>query len=409
MADTFLTGIEIKKVRHLQDISIPLSTEKRKHLILTGKNGSGKTSVLEQLKENLEYLLSKHFQFRSEIEKTLEFYKKQLSKEGTSDEIKSQKEIAQRNLLYFHEELLAWTDGVVAQCDYMTLREKYREGQFIIAYYNATRFSKVEISNTIEHIELKDQYQIKDTPGTKLVKYMVALKATQAFALQKKDMKRVEEIENWFHRFEGIMKKIFDDPSLKLDFDIENFQFSIIQQNREPFDFNTLSSGYAAVFDIINDLLMRVEKRGKNTEGIVLIDEIETHLHLELQKEILPFLVQLFPKIQFIVTTHSPFILSSIDNAVIFDLENKTLVSDGLANLPYEGIVEGYFDTDRLSSDLRNKFERYKALVGKSQLSDEEYAEIMELEVALDEIPDYLALDIATEYQRLKLEFENRE
>ena len=122
-----------------------------------------------------------------------------------------------------------------------------------------------------------------------------------------------------------------------------------------------------------------------------------------------PFLAQLFPKIQFIVTTHSPFILSSIDNAVIFDLENKTLVSDGLANLPYEGIVEGYFDTDRLSSDLRNKFERYKALVGKSQLSDEEYAEIMELEVALDEIPDYLALDIATEYQRLKLEFENRE
>ena len=43
MADTFLTGIEIKKVRHLQNISIPLSAEKRKHLILTGKNGSGKT------------------------------------------------------------------------------------------------------------------------------------------------------------------------------------------------------------------------------------------------------------------------------------------------------------------------------------------------------------------------------
>lgn len=94
--------------------------------------------------------------------------------------------------------LLAWTDGVVAQCDYMTLREKYNNGQFIIAYYKATRFSKVEMSNTIEHIELKDRYQIKDTPGTKLVKYMVGLKATQAFALQKKDMKRVEEIENWF-------------------------------------------------------------------------------------------------------------------------------------------------------------------------------------------------------------------
>lgn len=409
MADTYLTGIEIKKVRHLQDISIPLSAEKRKHLILTGKNGSGKTSVLEKLKENLEYIVSKEFQLESESKSMVEFWTKKFNQDGTSDQIKTEKENARKFLSIFQKRFLAWTDGVVAQCDYMILREKYRTGNFIIAYYNATRFSKVEVSNTIEHIELKDRYQIKDTPGTQLVKYMVGLKATQAFALQKKDMKRVEEIEDWFQRFEGILKKIFADPSLTLDFDIENFRFSIIQKNREPFDFNTLSSGYAAVFDIINDLIMRVEKKGDNTEGIVLIDEIETHLHLELQKEILPILVQLYPNIQFIVSTHSPFILSSIDNAVIFDLENKTLVSEGLANLPYEGIVEGYFETDRLSDELRSKFERYKTLVGKTQLSDAEYAEIMELEGALDEIPDFLALEIATEYQRLKLEFENRE
>lgn len=409
MADTFLTGIEIKKVRHLRDISISLSTEKRKHLILTGKNGSGKTSVLVLLKENLEYLVSEEFQLRFEIERMIEYYKNQLTQAGASDKSTSDIERARKNLVYRECKLLAWTDGVVVQCDYMTLREKYKEGKFIIAYYNATRFLKVEMSNTIEHIALKKQYGIKDTPGTKLVKYMVGLKATQAFALQQKNMDRVEEIEGWFQRFENILKRIFKDPSLTLDFDIEEFQFSIKQKNREPFDFNTLSSGYAAVFDIINDLIMRVEKKGDSPEGIVLIDEIEAHLHLELQKEILPFLVQLFPNIQFIVSTHSPFILSSIENAVIFDLENKTLVSDGLANLPYEGIVEGYFETDRLSEDLRNKFERYKELVGKNQLSNAEYAEIMELEVALDEIPDYLALEIATEYQRLKLEFENRE
>lgn len=409
MTDTFLTGIEIKKVRHLQNISIPLSTEQRKHLILTGKNGSGKTSVLEAMKENFEYLVSDQFQLYSEIKKMVEYNNEKLSQEGSSDEIKSKKESARKNLSFWQNKLSFWADGAVVQCDYMALRKKYKAGNFIIAYYNATRFSKVETSNTIEHIELKDQYQIKDTPGTKLVKYMVNLKATQAFAAQKKDLKRVEEIENWFQRFEGILKEIFEDQSLTLDFNIENFQFSIIQQNREPFDFNTLSSGYAAVFDIINDLIMRVEKKGDNTEGIVLIDEIETHLHLELQKEILPFLTKLYPNIQFIVSTHSPFILSSVDNAVVFDLENKTLVPNGLANLPYEGIVEGYFETDRLSDELRKKFERYKLLVEKRQLSDEEYAEIMELESALEEIPDYLALEFATEYKRLKLEFKNRE
>lgn len=174
-----------------------------------------------------------------------------------------------------------------------------------------------------------------------------------------------------------------------------------------------MSRGYAAIMDIINDLIIRMEaKSGLRTafdmEGIVLIDEIETHLHLELQKKILPILTSLFPNIQFIVTTHSPFILNSLDNAVIYDLENKILVKNGLKNLTYEGIVEGYFKVDRLSDDLREKFEKYRNLVSKIELSDEDYEEIEKLEFYLDEIQDYLAKELAVEYSRLKLEFSNR-
>ena len=114
-------------------------------------------------------------------------------------------------------------------------------------------------------------------------------------------------------------------------------------------------------------------------------------------------------KCEFIIAiTHSPFILSSLDNAVIYDLENEILVKNGLKDLPYEGIVEGYFGVDRLANELRNKLERYKNLVDKIELSDEEYAEIEELESVLDEIPDGLAPTIAAEYSRLKLEFSNR-
>lgn len=49
MKQLFITNLIIKKVRHLKNISIPLSEDKMKHLILTGKNGSGKTSVVEAL------------------------------------------------------------------------------------------------------------------------------------------------------------------------------------------------------------------------------------------------------------------------------------------------------------------------------------------------------------------------
>lgn len=409
MEQTFLTSVNIAKVRHLQNITIPLSKERRKHLILTGKNGSGKTSVLDSLAAFFDFLVGRNFYSKEELQENMNILSRNLPN-GTTEENKRYVQRNNESIAVWEKEMRHWTEGAVTSCSsFATLREKYADGQFILAYYKADRLSKVEVSSTIENIQLKDKYQLNETPGTKLVKYMVGMKATQAFALQKKDTGRAAEIEEWFSRFEGILKKVFDDSSLRLDFNIDNFQFHILQDNREPFDFNTMSSGYSAVFDIINDLMMRMErKKNYSTEGIVLIDEIETHLHLELQRVILPFLTELFPNIQFIVTTHSPFVLNSIDNAVIYDLETQKLVEDGLANYPYDGIVEGYFRADKLSSDLRVKVNRYKELVGKLELTDEDYAEIVELEQDLDEIPDYLSPEIASEYRRLKLEFSNR-
>ena len=408
MEQTYLTAVNIVKVRHLQNITIPLDKNNRKNLILTGKNGSGKTSVLEALVEHFRYVIG-NFNTKEYIQEQLNRNKKNLSAGKT--EADKEKDIqTKKYIAMWEKDLQHWTNGAVTACtSFSTLREKYASGDFILAYYKADRLSKVEISSTIENIKLKDKYELGETPGTKLVKYMVGLKATQAFAQQKKDHSRAEEIELWFEHFEGILKHIFNDPSLVLDFDIDNFRFHIFQNNREPFDFNTMSSGYSAIFDIINDLIMRMENnKGATKEGIVLIDEIDTHLHLELQRTILPFLTELFPNIQFIVSTHSPFILNSIDNAVIFDLETGTLVEDGLANCPYDGIVESFFDADALSADLRRKLERYKALTEMTELSDEDYAEIVELEHDLDEIPDFLSPEIASEYNRMKLEFSNR-
>lgn len=53
MEQLFITDLTIEKVRHLKDISIPLSENRIKHLILTGKNGSGKTSVVDALSDYL--------------------------------------------------------------------------------------------------------------------------------------------------------------------------------------------------------------------------------------------------------------------------------------------------------------------------------------------------------------------
>lgn len=414
MEQTFLTSINIEKVRHLTNIFIPLDKDVRKHLILTGKNGSGKTSVLEAVVKYIQSFLGEHDTPLDHVKMMYERSLNEINKFNLLEDSEENRKklFDSKESFNFWESKLKKLDSGVAlnSTSNALLKEKYGQGNFIFAYYKAEREFQVEEYKNIEKVELQNKYNVMENPGAKLTKYLVDLKAIQAFT---KDREKSEKIDKWFQGFEDILKKIFEDKNLQLKFDDETFQFSICETDREPFDFNTMSSGYAAVFDIINDLIIRMEAQsGLRTEfdmeGIVLVDEIETHLHLELQKEILPILIKLFPNIQFVITTHSPFILSSIDNAVIYDLENKTLVENGLNNLPYEGIVEGYFKADTLSEELREKFERYKNLILKDELSDEEYEEIDKLEFYLDEIPDYLAKELTSEYSRLKLEFLNR-
>lgn len=190
----------------------------------------------------------------------------------------------------------------------------------------------------------------------------------------------------WFEHLENLLKTVFEDKTVELEFDEETFEFHILQKGKEPFDFNTLSSGYQAVLDIVLDLMMRMQSTTQrvfhfNLPGIVLIDEVDTHLHLDMQKNIMPLLTTVFPNIQFVVTSNSPFILNSIDNAVIYDLENHLLVENGLDNIPYDGIVEGYFRADKLSHTLKEKFEAYQILVKKEKLSEDDWNEIAELEM----------------------------
>ncbi len=410
MDATFMTALNIVNVRHLKNITIPLSTTERRSIILTGKNGSGKTSVLESLENFLEFVVSSNFYTKDKCERRIcELRQKTLSASST-EENKLNAQQNQPLLKTWEKSYNHWVNGAVAEfTSYADMRAKYQQGNFILAYYGDKRKISVQVSKNIEKVDLKDVYTIKDNPSQLLVKYLVNLKTTAAFAQSSGNLQRVKEINEWFDRFEGIMRDLYEDDKLRLEFNIETFEFSILQQGRKPFDFNTMSMGYAAVFDIIGDLIMRMEsKKNYNIEGLVLIDEIETHLHVELQKKIMPVLMKLFPNIQFVLTTHSPFILNSTPDSVVYDLETHTLAQDGLTNLPYDGIVEGYFNVDSLSQDLRKKFSEYKSIVGKLDLSDADYARASELEMYLDEVPDYLALDFAAEYERLKQELSNR-
>lgn len=324
----YIENIWVNEVFHMRNFNILIESDKTPHLIITGRNGSGKTALLDTIMETLrrDLELSMRFDLRNPV--------------NLCDRIE-----------------FSFTD--------LNPLEKVNRGEpFIIANYSTDR--KVDMS------EPKTPTKPNFRGQEEFLNFLSDLKIKQVFAKTEHLTEDVDKIEQWFANFEGLLKEVFQDEDLSLVFNYKDYSFNIKTKGRS-FKFTEMSSGFSAIFDIVIDLLMKMQNKNDlawncEQEGIVLIDEIEAHLHLDLQKVILPFLTKTFPNIQFIVTTHSPFVLNSINTAVAVDLDKRELLK-GLTEYSYGALVDGYFSIDDESSYVRMKLDRLGKFLDKKYLS----------------------------------------
>lgn len=396
MKEYFISEIDIEKLYHLSDIKIKLDSNKRQHLLLTGKNGSGKTSLLLEIEKFLRAIndekLSQVFdQYPTWIN---EAKKKVLSASSDSEKYAADKDLKQ--CLGF---LKKYSDGVQINLNqYEGLEIMYHNGKFITAYFPSERKAQFMRPNGVENITLENTYGIDESAGDILLKYMVHLKTQQAYARNEGDQTTANQIQKWFDRFDSALQILLDEESIHIEYDYKKYDFKIRQNGREPFSFNELSDGYSSVIYIVSDLILRMDKNWLledkiseyDYQGIVLIDELETHLHIELQKKIFPFLTKFFPKIQFIVTTHSPYILNSISNAKAYDLERQVEL-DNLSGFSSDDLAEGYFEADAYSDELKNSLNRYEELCLRNDLTEDERAERAEIRIKFKNISTELS------------------
>lgn len=396
MKEYFISEIDIEKLYHLSDIKIKLDSNKRQHLLLTGKNGSGKTSLLLKIEKFLRAIndekLSQVFdQYPTWIN---EAKKKVLSASSDSEKYAADKDLKQ--CLGF---LKKYSDGVQINLNqYEGLEMMYHNGKFITAYFPSERKAQFMRPNGVENITLENTYGIDESAGDILLKYMVHLKTQQAYARNEGDQTTANQIQKWFDRFDSALQILLDEESIHIEYDYKKYDFKIRQNGREPFSFNELSDGYSSVIYIVSDLILRMDKNWLledkiseyDYQGIVLIDELETHLHIELQKKIFPFLTKFFPKIQFIVTTHSPYILNSISNAKAYDLERQVEL-DNLSGFSSDDLAEGYFEADAYSDELKNSLNRYEELCFRKDLTEDERAERAEIRIRFKNISSELS------------------
>jgi predicted ATP-dependent endonuclease of OLD family len=367
--ETFITKVKVNKSRRVSDLEIPLSDTSRQHLFITGKNGSGKTSLLIEMNKFLVQIEENPYSSSSLF------------------------------LDYFDIDIKfsnSWRE----------IEDNFRKGEFLLAYFDAKRpHASLNTPRGIEKVELKLNYGLEERANSDFIQYIVNLKADKSFAKDDGEIITAQKLDDWFEQFERQLKSLFDEPTLKLQFDRKSYNFNIVIDNYEPFNLNQLSDGYSAIISIVTELLLRMEAhhvKSYDLEGVVLIDEIETHLHVELQKRVMPFLIDFFPKIQFIVTTHSPFVLSSVQNATICDLETRTITSD-LSAYSYDALLESYFMTDKYSEIVKGKIAEYEILNAKQEKTIEDIENLKSLRDYFAHAPKYLSKELLVKLQQIEL------
>lgn len=151
-----------------------------------------------------------------------------------------------------------------------------------------------------------------------------------------------------------------------------------------PSIFN-ISAGEACIITMFGEILHQADNLGKFSDisGIVIIDEVDKHLHIKLQKEILPRLFDLFPNIQFILSSHSPFVSMGLANHLplrskIIDLSSGEGIEISPRENPlYEEVYQMMLSENeqykKMYESLKSSHKEYKLLV------EDSYAQIYKI------------------------------
>lgn len=338
------------KIEHLDyEIDIDLNG---KNLILVGANGVGKTSILNSIYKSINIELEKDNSQIDNFKRSLNYYKDNMKNfpEGSNEYIDN------LNSINYYEEKLKWFNPPLTLSipNIIDFIRNFNTKKAINSNFSAYRTSRIQATSSSTSLEEEKKNSLElEYVGSTLEQHLLNIRVTKSLLMTEvKDHLKANKFSQWFDNFERQLKYLFEDNDTKLEFDVSSMKFYIIQKNKK-FTFQNLSSGYQAIFDIYADLLMRTELFDITPDeltGVVLIDEIDAHLHISLQKIILPFFINSFPKVQFIVSTHSPFVISSSSNTVIYDLTTQELITNNVTYYSNDAIVKGLFHVNTTHS-----------------------------------------------------------
>ncbi|BDD10425.1 hypothetical protein FUAX_28570 [Fulvitalea axinellae] len=171
----------------------------------------------------------------------------------------------------------------------------------------------------------------------------------------------------------------------RISYDARLTEIVIMAEDGTKTPFPLMSDGYQLITAMVGDIAYRCavlnahleERCLEDTPGVVLIDEIEMHLHPSWQQRVVNDLARTFPKIQFVITTHSPIVLGGAKANVIRlgdpNAEDNTPESGVLAyGRSPEHIMYGEQGVKTRPTEIVNRIKEFYSLLEKKEMEEAE-------------------------------------
>lgn len=338
-----INNIRLRNYRCFEDITLSFHNNFN---VIVGINGTGKTAILEALRIAIGSLFL-----------SVDKYKDKISNPTITQDDVRLKNLEQQFPVYINTQgeidefevnnalfrTLTWERSLETKggnTKHINAREMKKASSVmqsrirdvdsmtnipLVAYYSTERFKKEkkDVGVEADGSRLRGYYHALD-PLTN-IKFFLDLWNTETLS----DLQNGTRSLMIAAVAEAVKSCINNCEDVK--FDIKQRELIMtMKDTNEKLPFHVLSDGVRSMFAMVMEIAFRCyllnphleERAAKETSGVVLIDEIDLHLHPEWQKRVINDLRRTFPNIQFIVSTHAPLVIGSLNEGRIFNISD---------------------------------------------------------------------------------------
>lgn len=374
-----ITRLELKNVgvfdEQVIDFRPKTDPDKAEIHILTGVNGSGKSTILYSLAGAFVVaprFLQKRFRYtdtRSQIEITCSNLNNQFYVQKLGYREKN-------NFDYINDEKVFKLYRSATDRPWQIIQEQVFD--FATFAYSGARTLSSIVVEAIKELDANPLSNVLNfqvpVDAKQLIQWIANTKAKIAFARQDKQLKVAERYQNSLQRIENAVTEIVGYP-VEFVFSYEPLAVRVKVKDDE-LEFDLLPDGLKSIISWIADLLMRLDRLkwvdNRNVldrNFILFLDEIEIHLHPAWQRRILPVIQKLFKNAQIFIATHSPFVVASVSDAWVYrfdvtDGKSKlAAVEESKAGSSYATVIDEIFGIDEFFDiETEKEFQEFERL-----------------------------------------------